>query len=101
MSQWLGAQNYSHKAQLIGAAVIGGLTAATTIYSLKAIRRNVALEDLKASIPQLTDKHQTEQVRRCHYQNARHVLTQISSSMNMVVLLCSHFRTKKTSATLL
>ena len=67
MSQWLEAQNYSHRTQLIGAAIIGGITAATTIYSLKVIRQNIALEDLKASIPQLTDKHQSQQVRWLDY----------------------------------
>ncbi|ERF76010.1 hypothetical protein EPUS_08264 [Endocarpon pusillum Z07020] len=54
MSQWLGSQNYSHQTQLVGAAIVGGLAAAATIYSLQNLRRNVALGDLKASIPPLS-----------------------------------------------
>ena len=63
MSQWLRSQNYSHQTQLIGAAIIGGLAAASTIYSIQLIRRNVALDDLKASIPSLADEYQTQRVR--------------------------------------
>jgi tRNA threonylcarbamoyladenosine dehydratase len=62
MSHWLKSQNYSHQTQLIGAAIIGGLAAATTIYSIQAIRRHVAVEDLKASIPALSNKYQTQKV---------------------------------------
>jgi tRNA threonylcarbamoyladenosine dehydratase len=63
MSWWLASQEYSRQTQLIGAAIIGGLTAATTIYSIQALSRNAALEKLKASIPPLTTKHQSQKVR--------------------------------------
>jgi hypothetical protein len=91
MSHWFRFQNYSHQTQLVGAAIIGGLAAVTTVYSIQAIRRNVALEDLKASIPQLSDKHKTQKVQKAKlswcYANADEILTSLTNS---VVLLRRH-----------
>lgn len=63
MSKWAPSPYHSHRVQLLGAAVIGGLAAVTTIYSIQAIRRNAAVEDVKASISSLTDKQNSQRVR--------------------------------------
>jgi hypothetical protein len=90
MSRWLASQDYSHQTQLIGAAVIGGLAAATTIYSIQALRHNVALEELKPSIPPLTGKHQSQMVRTTNPvmgAQSNLLIGVVRSSMNSVVLL--------------
>jgi len=88
MSQWLSSHNYSHQTQLIGAAIIGGLAAVTTIYSIQAIRGDVAVEDLKASKPQLTDKRKTQRVRSVKLWSTQIADWILSSSMNSVLLSC-------------
>ena len=51
MSQWLQNQASSHKMQLAATAVVSGLVVAGAIFGAQALRRQVILEDLKASIP--------------------------------------------------
>ena len=62
MSEWLQRQASSHQAQLVATAVVSGLTVAGTIYGVQAFRRRAAVEDLKASIPNVSDPHDTEKV---------------------------------------
>jgi len=57
MFEWLQQQVSSHKAQLTATAALSGLVVASTIFSLQAWRRKAALDDLKASIPELSAQH--------------------------------------------
>ena len=63
MTEWISRQASSHQAQLVATAVVSGLAVAGTIYGVQAFRRAAAVEDLKASIPDISDPHDTEKVR--------------------------------------
>lgn len=60
MSSWLQRQASSHQAQIAGTAVLSGLAVACTIFGVQAIRRKVAIEDLKASIPNVDEDHHAQ-----------------------------------------
>lgn len=64
MSSWIERQFSSHQAQLAATALISGVTVAGLIYGGQAIRRRVAVEQLKASIPPIDEEHQAQRVRR-------------------------------------
>lgn len=55
MSQWL--LRHTSSLQLALAASFGAVTATTIIFSTLAIRRRIATNNLKASIPDLSDQH--------------------------------------------
>ncbi|KAL9112749.1 MAG: hypothetical protein Q9227_003052 [Pyrenula ochraceoflavens] len=57
ISSWLERQASSRHVQLAGAAVLGGVTVAAAILGAQSIRREVMIEDLKASIPNIDDTH--------------------------------------------
>ena len=61
MSTWLQRQTSSHQVQLAGTALLSGLAVATTIFGMQAIRRRIAVDELKASIPNV-DEHVAETV---------------------------------------
>ena len=63
MSSWIQRQSSSHQAQLAATALLSGLAVAGTIFGVQAIRRKVAIEDLKASIPNVDEKHRANAVR--------------------------------------
>ena len=63
MSQWLERHVSLQHVQLGVAAVLGSITTAGVIFGSIALRRRVATEDLKASIPSLSDKHRAQNVR--------------------------------------
>lgn len=67
MSSWLERQLSSHHVQLAATALISGATVAGLIYGGQAIRRKVAVEELKASIPSLDAEHQAQRVCRFSY----------------------------------
>ncbi len=56
MSSWLQRQASSHHAQLAATAVLSGAAVAGAIFGIQALRRQIAVEDLKASIPGFDDK---------------------------------------------
>ncbi|KAL8906947.1 MAG: hypothetical protein Q9207_001701 [Kuettlingeria erythrocarpa] len=62
MSSWLERQLSSHQVQLAATALVSGITVAGLIYGGQAIRRKVAVEQLKASIPPLDEKHKAERL---------------------------------------
>lgn len=64
MSSWFERQLSSHQVQLAATALVSGVTVAGLIYGGQAIRRKVAVEQLKASIPPIDDEHQAQRVRR-------------------------------------
>ena len=61
MLSWLERQFSSHNVQLAGAAIVSGATVAGLIYGTQALRRKTAMEELKASIPEL-DENKTQSV---------------------------------------
>ena len=63
MSSWFDRQASSHHVQLAAAAVFSGLTVAGLIYGTQAIRRKGAVQELKASIPELNETHHADPVR--------------------------------------
>ena len=62
MASWLDRQFSSHRVQLAAAAVLSGAAVAASIYGAQAIRRKERVEELKASIPELNEKHHAEMV---------------------------------------
>lgn len=62
MSSWLERQASSHNFQLAATAVISGAAVAGLIYGGQAIRRKAAVDELKASIPELDESHHSEMV---------------------------------------
>lgn len=57
MSLWLQRQASSHSAQLAATAVLSGAAVAGAIFGIQALRRQIAVEDLKASIPGVDEKN--------------------------------------------
>ncbi len=62
MYTWLGRQFSSHQVQLAAAAIISGIAVTGTIYGVQTIQRKEAVEELKASIPDLSEDHRAELV---------------------------------------
>ncbi|KAF1812582.1 hypothetical protein P152DRAFT_435843 [Eremomyces bilateralis CBS 781.70] len=57
MSSWISHSVSSHKAQLITTAVVSGAFFSCAILTFQSIRRRQRVEDLKASIPSISDEH--------------------------------------------
>ncbi len=63
MSTWFERQASSHQVQLAATAVFSGIAVAGLIYGSQAIRRKIAVDELKASIPELDKNHHAQRVR--------------------------------------
>ena len=63
MSSWLERQASSHHMQLAVTAVLSGAAVAGLIYGTQAIRRKAAVDELKASIPDLDESHHADLVK--------------------------------------
>lgn len=63
MTSWLEKQAGSHKVQLAATAVLSGAAVAAGILGFQAMRRHDAVEKLKASIPEIDERHHAEKVR--------------------------------------
>ena len=62
MSAWLERQASNHHVQLAATAILSGAAVAGVIFGSQYARRKVAIEELKASIPELNEKHQAQKV---------------------------------------
>lgn len=62
MSSWLERQASSHHVQLAATALFSGVAVAGLIYGSQAIRRKAAVDELKASIPELSESHHADLV---------------------------------------
>ena len=62
MASWLERQASSHQVQLGLVAVCSGLAVAGTILGAQAIRKEKRVEELKASIPELSESHHADMV---------------------------------------
>ena len=67
MSSWISRATASHNAQLITTAVISGVVVAGAILSFQKARRQYMVEDLKASIPSISQEHVATRVIICHF----------------------------------
>jgi hypothetical protein len=63
MSSWLQRQASSHNAQLVGTALLSGVAVTGAMFGIQALRRQIAIEDLKASIPGSDEKENSNGVR--------------------------------------
>lgn len=64
MSSWLERQASSHNVQLAATALLSGVAVAGLIYGSQTIRRKAAVDELKASIPELSENHHADLVSR-------------------------------------
>lgn len=55
MTSWIQRQASSHGVQLAGAAVLSGVAVAGAILGYQSVKRQAAVEELKASIPALDE----------------------------------------------
>ena len=62
MSTWLERQASNHQVQLVATAILSGIAVAGIIYGSQAARRKSAIDELKASIPELSETHHAEMV---------------------------------------
>lgn len=62
MSSWFQNHANSHQSQLAATAVISGAAVASAIFGYQTLRRGKAIDNLKASIPDINDRHQAEKV---------------------------------------
>ncbi|KAG7009387.1 hypothetical protein G7Y79_00002g005020 [Physcia stellaris] len=62
MSSWLERQASNHQVQLAATAVLSGIAVAGIIYGTQTARRKVAVDELKASIPELSESHHAQAV---------------------------------------
>ena len=62
MSQWLERHVSLQRIQIASTAVLASIITAGVIFGSIAIRRRAATEDLKGSIPALSDKYRAQQV---------------------------------------
>ncbi|KAL9099355.1 MAG: hypothetical protein Q9163_005131 [Psora crenata] len=60
MSSWLERQATNHQVQLAAAALLSGAVVAGAILGTQAVRRKEAVEELKASIPELSENHKAD-----------------------------------------
>lgn len=63
MSSWFQRQAGAPNSQLATTAVLSGAAVAGAIFGYQAYRRKEAVYDLKASIPELDERHHAEKVR--------------------------------------
>ncbi len=63
MTSWFERQISSHQVQLAAVAVLSGAAVAGAIYGSQAVRREKRVEELKASIPELSESHHANMVR--------------------------------------
>ena len=59
---WLDRQCSNHNVQLAAAALVSGIMVASTIYGVQAIQRKERVEELKASIPELSEDYKADLV---------------------------------------
>lgn len=62
MSDWFSRQASNHHVQLAAVAILSGATVASAIIGTQAVRRKERIEELKASIPELSEDHKADLV---------------------------------------
>lgn len=67
MSSWISRATASHNTQLVTTAVISGVVVAGAILGFQKVRRQYMVEDLKASIPSISQEHVATRVIICYF----------------------------------
>lgn len=62
MSSWVSRSVSNHNAQLVATAVVSGALVSSVILTYQTIRRKQRVDNLKASIPSLSDEHPATRV---------------------------------------
>lgn len=62
MSGWIQRQIHSPYVQLAGVAVLSGAAVAGAIFGYQSMKRQAAVQKLKASIPELDEQYTTQKV---------------------------------------
>ncbi|KAL2376088.1 hypothetical protein RJZ90_007729 [Blastomyces dermatitidis] len=62
MSAWIQRQTNSPYVQLVGASVLSGAAVAGAILGYQSVKRQAAVQKLKASIPDLDEQHMTQKL---------------------------------------
>lgn len=62
MSSWLHHHASSHQSQLAATALLSGVAVAGGILGYQALKRQEAVRELKASIPDVNERHHAEKV---------------------------------------
>ena len=62
MTTWLERQASNRYVQFGAVALISGATVAATIYGVQTVRRKERIDELKASIPELSENHRADLV---------------------------------------
>ena len=80
MSSWLERQASNHYFQLGAVAFLSGATVASTIYGVQSYRRKEKVDELKASIPDLSEDHKAELVNKLPHMDRARVTIRIGRS---------------------
>lgn len=91
MSSWLERQASSHHVQLAATALLSGVAVAGLIYGSQNIRRKAAVDELKASIPELSENHHADLVSRTAIHKSFSRLTENLNSMLTVLVKLTNF----------
>ena len=62
MSSWVEKQLSSHRLQLVATAILSGVAVTGLIFGSQAIRRQVVIDELKETIPNMDEEHDAEKV---------------------------------------
>jgi hypothetical protein len=62
MSSWLHERVSSQNLHLGATALVSGVVVASTIFGVQALRRQIAVEELKSSIPNVDEEHEAQRV---------------------------------------
>ena len=62
MSSWVEKQLSSHPFQLAATAILSGVAVTGLIFGSQAIRRQVVIDELKETIPDVDEEHDAEKV---------------------------------------
>ena len=62
MSSWVEKQLSSHRLQLVATAILSGVAVTALIFGSQAIRRQVVIDELKETIPNIDEEHDAEKV---------------------------------------
>lgn len=84
MSSWIFRATASHNAQLVTTAVISGVVVAGAILGFQKARRQYMVEDLKASIPSISQEHVA--TRLTEYGAAADIFTPTKEDVRSVAL---------------
>lgn len=91
MSSWLERQASSHQVQLAATALLSGVAVAGLIYASQNIRRKAAVDELKASIPELNENHHADLVSRTAINKSFSRLTESLNSMLTILVKLTNF----------